>query len=91
MPTLIVARRRRKRKLITSDIDERDRIFLTGERTPEGFFRLKEGTASTIALPAASPLRARRCPVVGNQPPDSTRRAPSPMRSRALSGQVAGV
>ena len=31
-------------RLITSDIDERDHEFLTGERTPEGFFRLKEGT-----------------------------------------------
>ena len=31
-------------KLITSDIDERDREFLTGERTAEGFFRLKDGT-----------------------------------------------
>jgi isocitrate lyase len=31
-------------KLITSDIDERDREFITGERTAEGFFRLKEGT-----------------------------------------------
>jgi len=32
-------------KLITSDVDERDRPFLTGERTPEGFYRLKEGTS----------------------------------------------
>ena len=31
-------------RLITSDVDERDRRFLTGERTAEGFFRLKEGT-----------------------------------------------
>jgi len=31
-------------KLITSDIDERDHEFLNGERTPEGFFRLREGT-----------------------------------------------
>src|SRR4029077_13228809 len=31
-------------KLLTSDVDERDREFLTGERTPEGFFRLKDGT-----------------------------------------------
>ena len=31
-------------KLITSDIDPRDRQFLTGERTAEGFFRLKDGT-----------------------------------------------
>src|SRR3546814_2574383 len=27
-----------------SDVDERDHEFLTGERTPEGFFRLKDGT-----------------------------------------------
>ena len=30
-------------KLITSDIDERDRPFITGERTPEGFHRLRDG------------------------------------------------
>jgi isocitrate lyase len=30
--------------LMTSDIDERDHGFMTGERTPEGFFRLKPGT-----------------------------------------------
>jgi isocitrate lyase len=29
-------------RLITSDIDERDHRFLTGERTAEGYFRLKE-------------------------------------------------
>jgi isocitrate lyase len=31
-------------RLITSDVDERDREFLSGERTPEGFYRLKPGT-----------------------------------------------
>ena len=32
-------------RLITSDVDERDRPFIEpGSRTPEGFFRLKEGT-----------------------------------------------
>ncbi|HEY9056761.1 MAG TPA: isocitrate lyase, partial [Aurantimonas sp.] len=31
-------------KLITSDVDERDRRFITGERTAEGFFHLKPGT-----------------------------------------------
>jgi isocitrate lyase len=31
-------------KLITSDIDERDREFISGERTAEGYFRLKPGT-----------------------------------------------
>ena len=45
VPTLIVARTdAESAKLITSDIDERDRPFLTGERTPEGFFRLQDGT-----------------------------------------------
>jgi isocitrate lyase len=45
VPTLLVARTdAESAKLITSDIDERDREFLTGERTAEGFFRLKEGT-----------------------------------------------
>jgi len=38
-------------QLITSDIDPRDHAFLSGERTPEGFFRLKEktGVAHCIA------------------------------------------
>ena len=45
VPTLIVARTdAESAKLITSDVDERDQPFLTGERTPEGFFRLKERT-----------------------------------------------
>ena len=45
VPTLIVARTdAESAKLITSDVDERDRPFMTGERTPEGFFRLKDGT-----------------------------------------------
>jgi len=45
VPTLIVARTdAESAKLITSDIDPRDAQFLTGVRTPEGFFRLKEGS-----------------------------------------------
>ena len=45
VPTLLVARTdAESAKLITSDVDERDHEFLTGERTPEGFFRLKDGT-----------------------------------------------
>ncbi|MEX6725545.1 isocitrate lyase [Parapedomonas caeni] len=45
VPTVIVARTdAESAKLLTSDIDERDREFITGERTPEGFFRLKDGT-----------------------------------------------
>lgn len=45
VPTVLVARTdAESARLITSDIDERDHEFLTGERTPEGFFRLKDGT-----------------------------------------------
>ena len=36
-------------KLITSDIDERDRPFLTGERTAEGFYRMTGGLDCAIA------------------------------------------
>ncbi|MES2146726.1 MAG: isocitrate lyase [Pseudomonadota bacterium] len=45
VPTVLVARTdAESAKLITSDVEERDRPFLTGERTAEGFFRLKDGT-----------------------------------------------
>ncbi|WP_129793535.1 isocitrate lyase [Sphingosinicella sp. CPCC 101087] len=45
VPTLLIARTdAESARLITSDVDERDHEFLTGERTSEGFFRLKEGT-----------------------------------------------
>ena len=35
--------------LLTSDVDERDREFLTGERTSEGFFRVRAGIDQAIA------------------------------------------
>ena len=42
--TLVIARTdAESAQLITSDIDERDVEFITGERTSEGFFRLKKG------------------------------------------------
>jgi isocitrate lyase len=45
VPTLIVARTdAESARLITSDVDRRDLPFITGERTAEGFFRLKPGT-----------------------------------------------
>ncbi|ALS21210.1 MULTISPECIES: isocitrate lyase [Paenibacillus] len=36
-------------RLITSDIDEYDRPFFTGERSPEGFYYVKEGLDQAIA------------------------------------------
>ena len=50
VPTLIVARTDANgAKLVTTDIDDRDRMFLTGERTPEGFFRMKGGLEVAIS------------------------------------------
>ncbi len=51
VPTLVVARTdAESAKLITSDIDERDRPFIkSGERTPEGFFHVTNGVDACIA------------------------------------------
>jgi isocitrate lyase len=50
VPTLIVARTdAQAASLITSDIDERDQRFVTGERTAEGFYRVRGGIESCIA------------------------------------------
>ena len=43
VPTLIVARTdAESARLLTSDVDPSDRPFLTGERSPEGFYRIRE-------------------------------------------------
>jgi isocitrate lyase len=50
VPTLIMARTDAdSAHLLTSDIDARDREFCTGERTAEGFFRIRGGLDSAIA------------------------------------------
>jgi isocitrate lyase len=50
VPTLIMARTDAdSAHLLTSDIDPRDDEFLAGERTPEGFFRIRGGLDSAIA------------------------------------------
>jgi len=50
VPTILVARTdAMSGSLLTTDIDERDRPFITGERTPEGFFRVKNGLELAIA------------------------------------------
>ena len=49
--TLVVARTdAHSAQLLTSDIDPRDREFVAGERTPEGFFRLRPGTGIAHAI-----------------------------------------
>ncbi|NOX37328.1 MAG: isocitrate lyase [Calditrichaeota bacterium] len=50
VPTIIIARTdANSAKLLTSDIDERDQPFLTGERTAEGFYRVRHGLEAAIA------------------------------------------
>ena len=50
VPSVIIARTdAQAATLLTSDVDERDHEFLTGERTPEGFFHIRNGLDTAIA------------------------------------------
>jgi isocitrate lyase len=50
VPTIVIARTDAlAAALITSDIDERDRPFLTGERTAEGFYEVQNGIGPVLA------------------------------------------
>jgi isocitrate lyase len=50
VPTVLLARTDAEAaSLVTSDVDENDKPFLTGERTAEGFYRVKNGLDQAIA------------------------------------------
>ena len=50
VPTVVLARTDAEAAdLVTSDVDERDRPFLTGERTAEGFYRTRKGFDQALA------------------------------------------
>ena len=50
VPTVLVARTDAlSAALLTSDVDEYDRDFVTGERTAEGFFRIRDGIDAAIS------------------------------------------
>src|SRR5262245_61358248 len=50
VPTVIVARTDAlSATLLTSDVDPYDHAFLTGERTPEGYYRVNDGLKAAIA------------------------------------------
>jgi isocitrate lyase len=50
VPTVLLARTDAEAaNLLTSDLDENDRPFLTGERTAEGFYRVRNGLDQAIA------------------------------------------
>jgi isocitrate lyase len=49
IPTLVIARTDSLgANLVTSDVDERDQEFLTGERTAEGYYRVREGIEAAV-------------------------------------------
>ncbi|HQT89590.1 MAG TPA: isocitrate lyase [Acidiphilium sp.] len=51
VPTVLLCRTdSHAAQLLTADVDERDRPFLTGERTPEGFYRIKPGIGVEYAI-----------------------------------------
>jgi isocitrate lyase len=50
VPSLVIARTdAESATLLTSDVDERDRKFVTGDRTGEGFYRVRNGIEPCIA------------------------------------------
>lgn len=50
VPTLLIARTDAEAAaLLTTDVDDRDQRFITGERTPEGFFKVNNGLDQAIA------------------------------------------
>jgi isocitrate lyase len=59
VPTILIARTDANASaLLTNDIDPRDRPFLTGERSSEGFFRVRPGIDQAICWSRA---RSSRC------------------------------
>ena len=54
VPTLVIARTDAEAgNLITSDIDDNDKPFLTGERTVEGFYRTRNGIEQAVSRAVA--------------------------------------
>jgi isocitrate lyase len=74
VPTVLVARTDAlSATLLTSDVDPADAVFVTGERTPEGFFRVRDGLDSVIARSLAYAPRGRA--LVRTSTPDLGERA----------------
>ena len=92
VPTLVIARTdAHSATLITSDVDERDAEWISGERTAEGFYRLKQGGKHSVA--ARHRTRHRLCRlcrprVVGDLRARSRRSAR--IRGRKCIGSIPG-
>jgi len=51
VPTVLLCRTdAESAQLLTADVDDRDRPFISGERTPEGFFRIRPGMGKAYAI-----------------------------------------
>lgn len=60
-PTVLIARTDAdSATLLTSDIDDGDKAFCTGERTPEGFFKVRSGVE--VSSPSSQKLPAMPVP-----------------------------
>jgi isocitrate lyase len=56
VPTVLLCRTdSHSAQLLTADVDERDQPFITGERTAEGFFRIRPGIGVMNGRPARHP------------------------------------
>ena len=92
VPTVVVARTDSLgATLITSDVDERDLEFCTGERSPEGFYYVRPGM--DIAVASQLGLRTLRRPRVVRDLDSRPRRGPPVRRARqgGVPGPDAGV
>ena len=67
--------------LLTSDVDQRDRPFVTGERTAEGYFRVTNGARAAIARGLSYGRRTPTCCGARPRTRTWTRRGRSPRRS----------
>lgn len=97
VPTVLIARTdAHSAALLTSDVDEVDRAFCTGERTPEGFFRVQEGVKVASKLTRCIKLHTAGCSFVAvcHAPPiscgsnESIRNLPSALPRRCLLPQA---
>ena len=92
VPTVIIARTdAQAATLITSDIDPIDRQFITGERTPEGFFRTREGVDACIARGLAYAPYADLLWMETSEPNIEVARALRRSDPREVPRQAAGV
>jgi len=91
VPTILLARTDAEAAdLVTSDVDENDKPFVTGERTVEGFFRTRNGLQQSISRGLAyAPYADLIWCETGK--PDLAFAKASPRRSRSIPGQDAGL